>query len=44
MEGRIEPCEYDQEKGTDVEFESQIMGGAIPSNYIPAIEKVSFSP
>ncbi|KAI5891779.1 translation elongation factor G [Schizophyllum commune H4-8] len=39
MEGRIEPCEYDPEKGTDVEFESQIMGGAIPSNYIPAIEK-----
>jgi len=30
----------DPENGKDSAFESMIMGGTIPSNYIPAIEKV----
>ena|ERR1700761_5475685 len=38
--GYIEPMEMDPETGKDVAFENLIMGGTIPSNYIPAIEKV----
>ena len=30
------------ETGKDVEFESVVMGGNVPSNFIPAIEKVLF--
>ncbi|KAJ6557188.1 elongation factor G, mitochondrial [Mycena sp. CBHHK59/15] len=37
--GYIEPMEMDPETGKDVAFENVIMGGTIPSNYIPAIEK-----
>ncbi|EMD36051.1 hypothetical protein CERSUDRAFT_138804 [Gelatoporia subvermispora B] len=37
--GYIEPMEYDEERGTDIEFENHVMGGNIPSNYIPACEK-----
>ncbi|KAJ6499416.1 elongation factor G, mitochondrial [Mycena sanguinolenta] len=37
--GYIEPMEMDPETGKDVMFENLIMGGTIPSNYIPAIEK-----
>ncbi|KAJ6586804.1 elongation factor G, mitochondrial [Mycena vulgaris] len=37
--GYIEPMEMDPETGKDVMFENVIMGGTIPSNYIPAIEK-----
>ncbi|KAJ7218146.1 elongation factor G, mitochondrial [Mycena pura] len=37
--GYIEPMEMDPETGKDVAFENLIMGGTIPSNYIPAIEK-----
>jgi elongation factor G len=40
IEGFMEPMEMDSETGKDVAFESQIMGGSIPTNYIPAIEKV----
>ncbi|KAJ7287683.1 elongation factor G, mitochondrial [Mycena rebaudengoi] len=39
IEGFMEPMEMDSETGKDVAFESQIMGGSIPTNYIPAIEK-----
>ena len=38
--GYIEPMEVDPETGKDVAFESVVMGGNIPSNYIPAVEKV----
>lgn len=38
--GFIEPMETDPETGKEVEFENVVMGGSIPSNYIPAIEKV----
>ncbi|KAF5319728.1 hypothetical protein D9619_008471 [Psilocybe cf. subviscida] len=37
--GYIEPMEVDPETGKDTQFESVIMGGTIPSNYIPAVEK-----
>ncbi|OCH85869.1 elongation factor G mitochondrial [Obba rivulosa] len=37
--GYIEPMEYDEESGKDVEFVNHVMGGNIPSNYIPACEK-----
>jgi hypothetical protein len=40
--GYIEPMEPDAETGTDTGFESVVMGGNIPSNYIPAVEKVQF--
>ncbi|EPQ53135.1 elongation factor G, mitochondrial [Gloeophyllum trabeum ATCC 11539] len=37
--GYIEPCEPDPETGKDVDFESVVMSGNVPSNYIPAVEK-----
>ncbi|KAF8814590.1 translation elongation factor G [Phlegmacium glaucopus] len=37
--GFIEPMELDPETGKDVGFESVVMGGNVPSNFIPAIEK-----
>jgi elongation factor G len=40
--GFIEPMELDPETGKDVGFESVVMGGNVPSNFIPAIEKVPF--
>lgn len=41
--GHIEPIEFKPEGGKDVEFENVVMGGNIPSNYIPAVEKVGLS-
>ena len=38
--GFIEPCERDLATGKDVEFVNQILSGAIPTNCIPACEKV----
>ena len=38
--GFLEPMEMDPETGKDTEFVNQVMGGNIPSNYIPACEKV----
>lgn len=38
--GHIEPMEPDAETGRDTEFENVVMGGNIPSNFIPAVEKV----
>ncbi|KAI0067438.1 elongation factor G, mitochondrial [Artomyces pyxidatus] len=37
--GYIEPMEPDPETGKDVQFENFVMGGNVPSNYIPAVEK-----
>lgn len=39
--GHIEPMETDPETGKDVGFESVVMGGNIPINFIPAVEKVN---
>lgn len=38
--GYIEPMEPDPETGKDVAFESVVMGGSVPTNFIPAVEKV----
>jgi len=40
--GHIEPMEMDPDTGKDVAFESVVMGGNIPTNFIPAVEKVRF--
>ncbi|KAH9022714.1 hypothetical protein EDB84DRAFT_1678395 [Lactarius hengduanensis] len=40
--GHVEPMEMDAELGKDTEFESVVMGGNVPSNYIPAVEKGFF--
>ncbi|EAU83626.1 elongation factor g 1 [Coprinopsis cinerea okayama7 len=37
--GYIEPMEMDPETGKDVAFENLVMGGNIPTNFIPAVEK-----
>ncbi|KAJ7443790.1 elongation factor G, mitochondrial [Mycena galericulata] len=37
--GYIEPMAMDPETGKDTAFDNLIMGGTIPTNYIPAIEK-----
>ena len=42
--GYVEPMEKDEETGKDVGFENLVMGGNIPTNYIPAIERVSVYP
>lgn len=41
--GHIEPMEWDPETGKDVEFENVVMGATIPTNFIPAVEKVTYS-
>lgn len=38
--GYVEPMEPDPKTGKDVAFENFVMGGNIPSSYIPACEKV----
>jgi elongation factor G len=38
--GFIEPCEPETENGKDVEFYNQVVSGNIPTNFIPACEKV----
>ncbi|KAJ8588875.1 translation elongation factor G [Rhizopogon salebrosus TDB-379] len=37
--GYIEPMEFCEELGRDVNFENVVMGGNIPTNFIPAVEK-----
>ncbi|PCH34585.1 elongation factor G mitochondrial [Wolfiporia cocos MD-104 SS10] len=37
--GYVEPMEIDPKTGKDVAFENQVMGGNIPSGYIPGCEK-----
>ena len=39
--GHIEPMEMVEETGKYTAFENIVMGGNIPSNFIPACEKVS---
>jgi elongation factor G len=42
--GYVEPMEKDEESGKDTGFENLVMGGNIPTNYIPAVERVSARP
>jgi elongation factor G len=42
--GHIEPMEKDEESGKDIAFENLVMGGNIPTNFIPAVEKVFVPP
>jgi hypothetical protein len=46
--GYVEPMERDEETGKDLMFENIVMGGTVPFNYIPAVERVclplGFSP
>ncbi|KAI0255602.1 P-loop containing nucleoside triphosphate hydrolase protein [Lactifluus subvellereus] len=37
--GHIEPMEIDAESGKDIAFKSVVIGGNVPSNYIPAVER-----
>jgi elongation factor G len=37
--GHIEPMEMNGEPGKEIAFESVVMGGNVPSNYIPVVEK-----
>lgn len=38
--GHIEPMGTDEDSGKDIAFENYVMGGNIPTNFIPAVEKV----
>ncbi|KAN0137586.1 P-loop containing nucleoside triphosphate hydrolase protein [Lactarius tabidus] len=40
--GHVEPMSPEAESGTDTAFESVVMGGNVPTNYIPAVEKGFF--
>lgn len=42
--GYVEPMERDEETGKDLAFDNLVMGGTVPFNYIPAVERVRFSP
>ncbi|KAG1601007.1 hypothetical protein G6F47_004069 [Rhizopus delemar] len=37
--GLLEPMTRDEETGKDIEFENRVIGGNIPTNFIPACEK-----
>ncbi|KAG1729216.1 P-loop containing nucleoside triphosphate hydrolase protein [Suillus paluster] len=37
--GYIEPMEFSEELGRDVDFVNVVMGGNVPTNFIPAVEK-----
>jgi elongation factor G len=37
--GQLEPMAKDEETGKDIEFDNRVIGGNIPSNFIPACEK-----
>ncbi|KAJ9116547.1 Elongation factor G, mitochondrial [Naganishia onofrii] len=39
VKGYLEPMEMDADTGKDVAFENRVVGGNIPTQYIPAIEK-----
>lgn len=43
VKGILEPMEADPDTGKDTMFENRVVGGNIPNQYIPAIEKVSSS-
>jgi elongation factor G len=38
--GHIEPMDSDPDSGKDTAFENIVVGGSIPSNFIPAVERV----
>ena len=40
VQGRLEPMTIDPDTGKDTAFENRVVGGNIPSSYIPAVEKV----
>ncbi|KAN0137569.1 P-loop containing nucleoside triphosphate hydrolase protein [Lactarius tabidus] len=40
--GHVEPMSPEAESGKDTAFESVVMGGNVPTNYIPAVEKGFF--
>jgi elongation factor G len=40
VKGYLEPMEMDADTNKDVAFENRVVGGNIPNQYIPAIEKV----
>lgn len=40
VKGYLEPMEMDPDTGKDTSFENRVVGGNIPTQYIPAIEKV----
>jgi elongation factor G len=40
VKGTLEPMEIDPDTGKDTAFENRVIGGNIPNQYIPAIEKV----
>jgi elongation factor G len=37
--GYVEPMEMDPETGKDVAFSNEVMGGTVPTQYIPAVER-----
>jgi elongation factor G len=37
--GQLEPMQPDEETGKDISFENRVIGGNIPTNFIPACEK-----
>ncbi|KAG1746176.1 P-loop containing nucleoside triphosphate hydrolase protein [Suillus lakei] len=37
--GYIEPMEFSEDLGRDVDFVNVVMGGNVPTNFIPAVEK-----
>jgi elongation factor G len=37
--GQLEPMSRDEETGKDIAFDNRVIGGNIPSNFIPACEK-----
>ncbi|KAJ9093766.1 Elongation factor G, mitochondrial [Naganishia cerealis] len=39
VKGYLEPMEMDADTGKDIAFENRVVGGNIPTQYIPAIEK-----
>jgi elongation factor G len=41
VKGMLEPMTMDSETGKDTAFDNRVVGGNIPTQYIPAIEKVS---
>lgn len=41
VKGSIEPMEMDPDTGKDTGFDNRIVGGKIPQQFIPAVEKVS---
>jgi len=40
VKGTIEPMKQDSETGKDTAFENRVVGGNVPFQFIPAVEKV----